>query len=764
METFQISDIISNGDFALQSRDTLSVLWAVTRACNFNCSYCTYSRDFKLADEVFSTKEDLLGAARKLLGLNRPGYQITLYGGEPTFHPNFLDLLTFLGESQAPISLRMFTNGSRSPGFFEQVFALSKGLPFGVIFSLHLERARFDNFKKVVEIAVNAGTSAGVSLMIDPKWREESKRYAEELLALCRKAPFFVNVVIPYAPGGIMGGECTAEDHVWIKQVREEFARISIPANLKSPFFTRIQSNVTLNRDGRPVSLAPEDSLQLLSKAETPSYRNFYCCGGTNVWFLAPDGTVSGGVCESARPLFNIFHDPLPEIVSKMAVVRCTAPACNSIENIPLPKFRNSEDAESCIADFQERAMAYYLTKPVRPELAMVDSKLHHPEAAEAALNRSLGLRPNDPAALKLLADSKRDDGFYQEAGIIYGELINQHPDQFEILLSLAKCFYKLGDREGVKAALEQVLALDPGNAIAQDNLAVIRAESRQCNGGQPTPPPAIYGLDPSREVLSQSGPPATATPKATPLLVTHKQDYRGDLPLIEMVDQYLNEKLHDAEFVAWKLATESSAYYINTHMHLARVFASKTASGRHDIESRNNLLAFALSACSTDGLVLEFGVHQAETTNFLAARLPSGGLIHGFDSFQGLPGNWFLGRRPGHFSVGGTLPQCRPEVILHPGWFSEVLPGFLAQNPGPFRFVHIDSDLYSSARDVLNLARSRFISGTIIVFDEYFNYPGWEQHEFRAFQEFVRDTKAQYEYIAMAPRHYSVAVRLLHV
>ena len=102
METFQISDIISNGDFTLQSRDTLSVLWALTRACNFNCSYCTYSRDFKLADETFSTKEDLLGAARKLLGLNRPGYQITLYGGEPTFHPNFLDLLTFLENPKPP--------------------------------------------------------------------------------------------------------------------------------------------------------------------------------------------------------------------------------------------------------------------------------------------------------------------------------------------------------------------------------------------------------------------------------------------------------------------------------------------------------------------------------------------------------------------------------------------------------------------------------------------------------------------------------------
>ena len=290
--------------------------------------------------------------------------------------------------------------------------------------------------------------------MIDPKWREEFKRYAEELLALCRKAPFFMNIVIPYAPGGIMGEECTAEDHAWIKQVREEFARISIPAHLKSPFFTRFQSNITLNRDGRLVSLAPEDSLQLLSKAETPSYRNFYCCGGTNVWFLAPDGTVSGGVCESARPLFNIFHDPMPEIVTKMAVVRCTAPACNSIENIPLPKFRNSEDAESCIADFQERAMAYYLMKPGRPELATVHSELHQPEAAEAASNRALRPRPNDPTALKLLADSKRDHGRYQEAGIIYGKLINQHPDQSEILLSLADVFLQTGRPRGCSGRL----------------------------------------------------------------------------------------------------------------------------------------------------------------------------------------------------------------------------------------------------------------------------------------------------------------------
>ena len=46
----------------------------------------------------------------------------------------------------------------------------------------------------------------------------------------------------------------------------------------------------------------------------------------------------------------------------------------------------------------------------------MVQPKRNHPEAAEAALNRALGLRPNDFTTLKLLADSKRDHGRCLEA------------------------------------------------------------------------------------------------------------------------------------------------------------------------------------------------------------------------------------------------------------------------------------------------------------------------------------------------------------
>jgi hypothetical protein len=36
-------------------------------------------------------------------------------------------------------------------------------------------------------------------------------------------------------------------------------------------------------------------------------------------------------------------------------------------------------------------------------------------------------------------------------------------------------------------------------------------------------------------------------------------------------------------------------------------------------------------------------------------------------------------------------------------------------------------------------------------VFDEYFGYPGWQHHEFKAFQEFVHTNRVTYKYLYFA-------------
>ena len=51
--------------------------------------------------------------------------------------------------------------------------------------------------------------------------------------------------------------------------------------------------------------------------------------------------------------------------------------------------------------------------------------------------------------------------------------------------------------------------------------------------------------------------------------------------------------------------------------------------------------------------------------------------------------------------------------------------------------FAHIDCDIYSSAATVLRLLSPRICAGSVIVFDEWCGYPGWELHEAKAWQEF---------------------------
>ncbi len=88
-------------------------------------------------------------------------------------------------------------------------------------------------------------------------------------------------------------------------------------------------------------------------------------------------------------------------------------------------------------------------------------------------------------------------------------------------------------------------------------------------------------------------------------------------------------------------------------------------------------------------------------------------------------------------------------NVRLHVGWFDDSLPRFLDRHPGPARFINVDCDLYASTRTILERLGPRIVPGTVIIFDEYLAYEGWREHEYKAFQEFIRESPYAYEYLA---------------
>jgi Macrocin-O-methyltransferase (TylF) len=174
---------------------------------------------------------------------------------------------------------------------------------------------------------------------------------------------------------------------------------------------------------------------------------------------------------------------------------------------------------------------------------------------------------------------------------------------------------------------------------------------------------------------------------------------------------------------------------------------------------TRRELLKKSVEAATVDGLYCEFGVATGGTINYIASLTAKP--IHGFDSFEGLPEDWRDGMAKGYFARTG-LPKVRSNVILHKGWFDQVLPGWKTRYAGPLAFVHMDADLYSSTKTVLDSLADRMVPGTIIQFDEFFMYPGWKLNgEYKAFTEFRDAHNLQFEFLGYSVESGQVAVKV---
>ena len=172
-------------------------------------------------------------------------------------------------------------------------------------------------------------------------------------------------------------------------------------------------------------------------------------------------------------------------------------------------------------------------------------------------------------------------------------------------------------------------------------------------------------------------------------------------------------------------------------------------------VKTRRGVLSYSVDRAwplrrrHPNALVLEFGVFRGGDITFLAktvskksganksgaTKSDQSGVIHGFDSFEGLPEQWdtpglttasgAIAYPAGAFNLDGIPPPVPTTVTLHKGWFSATLPAFLSTHPQPIAFVHADADLYSSTLAFLRplCAHGRIVVGTVINFDEYWNY-----------------------------------------
>ena len=150
-------DIVSVGQRTLLYRDLFTVSWLLGRFCNYNCSYCwPYARsskkDHRPTELCLSTIDEIKRQAREN-GFN--SFHFSLSGGEPTFHPGYLDILKHLSDDAHNTnytSVHMTSNCSRNMKWFKTyVDYASKFHRASITCSLHVEHV--DTPEKMQQLA-----------------------------------------------------------------------------------------------------------------------------------------------------------------------------------------------------------------------------------------------------------------------------------------------------------------------------------------------------------------------------------------------------------------------------------------------------------------------------------------------------------------------------------------------------------------------------------------------------------------------------------
>ncbi len=161
-------DIVKVGQRTLLYRDLFSVSWLLGRFCNYKCSYCwPYARsDRKTIDEIKRQAREN--------GFN--SFHFSLSGGEPTFHPGYLDMLQHLADdvdNTNYTSVHMTSNISRKEKWFLEYCQIAGQFHrASITASYHKEFADKEEFADKLLLCMEHDVQVTINMVLVPEWFE----------------------------------------------------------------------------------------------------------------------------------------------------------------------------------------------------------------------------------------------------------------------------------------------------------------------------------------------------------------------------------------------------------------------------------------------------------------------------------------------------------------------------------------------------------------------------------------------------------------
>lgn len=176
-------DIVSLGQRTMLHRDLFTVSWLLGRFCNYSCSYCwpyasTRKKDHRDPELVLLTIDEIKRQARDN-GYN--SFHFSFSGGEPTFHPQYLEFMEYLADDVPDCNyhtVHMTSNCSRKMEWFEEYAKIvSKFHRASITASFHKEHVdtteKVDDFASKLEYCQTQDIQVTINQVMVPERFEE---------------------------------------------------------------------------------------------------------------------------------------------------------------------------------------------------------------------------------------------------------------------------------------------------------------------------------------------------------------------------------------------------------------------------------------------------------------------------------------------------------------------------------------------------------------------------------------------------------------
>jgi organic radical activating enzyme len=131
------------GLYSLLKNKKFVVDWNLLRRCNFSCTYC--APDIHDYDSEFPSMEQLQQEFNDIIVPDNRAVHFNLNGGEPTIHPDIMDILKMCHSKG---TVEMLSNGTASVSKYNDILDYAK-----VNISLHHELINEKHMEKFIQIA-----------------------------------------------------------------------------------------------------------------------------------------------------------------------------------------------------------------------------------------------------------------------------------------------------------------------------------------------------------------------------------------------------------------------------------------------------------------------------------------------------------------------------------------------------------------------------------------------------------------------------------